>query len=89
MKCPACGSTRVFPSRLRNILERLRQMLTEKQPYRCHQCDRRKWHEAWVHNDSPDVHPEDLRTGRVSEPVSPKDIDLLDPAQATADPLVP
>ena len=39
MKCPACGSTRVFPSRLRNILERLRQMLTEKQPYRCHQCE--------------------------------------------------
>ena len=72
MKCPACGSTRVFPSRLRNILERLRQMLTEKQPYRCHQCDRRKWREAWVHNDSPDVHPEDLRTGRVSEPVSPR-----------------
>jgi len=92
MKCPACSSTRVFPSRLKTFLERLRQMLTEKQPYRCHECGWRKWHEAWLHPDSPDVNPEDLRTGRVSEPVSSTDLDLLDAAAATAtatpDPLV-
>ncbi len=91
MKCPACGSTRVFPSRLRNILEKIRQMLTEKQPYRCHQCGWRKWHEVWVHTDSPDVCPDDLRTGRVSSPVSPTDLDLLDNAslKPVPDPLVP
>lgn len=53
-------------------------MLTEKQPYRCHECGWRKWHEVRVHPESPDVHPEDLRTGRVPQPVSPKDLDSLD-----------
>ena len=84
MKCPVCGSTRVFPSRLRNRLERLRQMLTGKQPYRCHGCSWRKWREVWIHPHSPDVHPEDLRTGRVSEPVSPNDLDQLDKAASTS-----
>lgn len=78
MKCPTCGSSRVFPSRLRHGIERLRQMMTEKQPYRCHQCGWRKWREVRVHPDSPDVHPEDLRTGRVPQPVSPNDLDELD-----------
>jgi hypothetical protein len=78
MKCPACGSIRVFPSRLRNRVERFRQMLTEKQPYRCHECGWRKWHEVEIHPDNADVRPEDLRTGRVSPPVSPKDLDELD-----------
>ena len=78
MTCPACGSTRVFPSRLRSALERLRQMLTEKQPYRCHQCGWRKWREVRVHPDSPDVLPEDLRTGRAPQPVSANELDQLD-----------
>ena len=78
MKCPSCASPRVYPSRLRNSLERLRQMVTGKQPYRCHQCDWRKWSELRVHPQHPDVHPEDLRTGRVPAPVSPKDLDQLD-----------
>lgn len=78
MKCPGCGSLRVFPSRLRNGLERLRHMLTDKQPYRCHECGWRKWNEVRVHPASPDVHPEDLRTGRVSKPVSNSDLDQLD-----------
>jgi hypothetical protein len=78
MKCAACGSTRVFPSRLRNVVEQLRQLMTEKQPYRCHQCGWRKWREVRVHPDSPDVHPEDLRTGRVPKTVSTKDFDELD-----------
>lgn len=80
MKCPACDSTRVFPSRLRNGLERLRQMLTETQPYRCHQCGWRKWREVHVLPDSPDVHPEDLRTGRVPQPMSATDLDSIDPS---------
>jgi hypothetical protein len=77
MNCPSCGSPRVFPSRLRNRVERVRQMLTDKQPYRCHHCNWRKWLDVLIH-DSPDVHPEDLRTGRVPAPVSPADFDQLD-----------
>lgn len=48
------------------------------QPYRCHQCGWRRWQEVRVHPDSPDVHPEDLRTGRVPKPLSPNDLDQLD-----------
>jgi hypothetical protein len=78
MKCPGCGSARVFPSRLRNTLERLRNLLTDKQPYRCHQCGWRKWNEVRVHQESQDVHPDDLRTGRVPRPLSTSDLDQLD-----------
>jgi hypothetical protein len=80
MKCPACGSPRVFPSRLRNGLERLRQVLTDKQPYRCHQCDWRKWREVEIYPENEDVRPDDLRTGRAPDPVSPNEIDSLDTA---------
>lgn len=82
MKCPACGSPRVFPSRLRNGLERLRQALTDKQPYRCHQCNWRKWRDVEIHVDdgNDDVRPDDLRTGRTPKPVSPGDLDSLDTA---------
>ena len=83
MKCPVCDSTRVFPSRPRNGLERLRQILSAKQPFRCHQCGWRKWREVQVHPDSPDVHPEDLRTGRAPKPVSPNDLDSIDPSAPT------
>jgi transposase-like protein len=79
MKCPACSSARVFPSRLRNGLERLRQMLTEKQPYRCHECGWRRWREMRADAENADVHPEDLRTGRVPKPVSSTELDQLDP----------
>ena len=78
MTCPACGSARVFPSRLRNVVERVWQLMTDKQPYRCHQCGWRKWRDVLVHDETPDVHPEDLRTGRVPAPVSSKDFDQLD-----------
>ena len=78
MKCPACGSANVFPSRLRNSLERLRQLLTDRQPYRCHGCGWRQWSKVRVHPESPDVHPEDLRTGRYAKPVTTGDLDQLD-----------
>lgn len=78
MTCPSCQSTRVFPSRLRSGFERLRQLMTEKQPYRCHECGWRKWQDVRVHPDSPDVVPDDLRTGRPLEPVSAHEFDQLD-----------
>lgn len=78
MKCPACQSTRVYPSRLRNSFERLRELLTEKQPYRCHQCGWRRWRGAVVHSENPDVEPDDLRTGRVPPPLGANDLDQLD-----------
>ena len=80
MKCPRCASIRVYPSRLRNPVEQLRQKLTEKQPYRCHECNWRKWREVEFLSASPDVSPDDLRTGRGVAPVSPTDVDELDPA---------
>jgi hypothetical protein len=81
MKCPSCGSTRVFPSRLRNALERLRQTVTGRQPFRCHQCGWRRWRDMHVlHPEHPPVRPDDLRTGRTSGPVSTSEIDRLDPA---------
>jgi hypothetical protein len=78
MKCPACDSTRVFPSRLRNVIERLRQTITNTQPYRCHDCGWRKWRDILLHPENPDIHPEDLRTGRSPRPVSVADFDQLD-----------
>jgi hypothetical protein len=80
MKCPACGSARVYPSHLRGAFERVRQLLTDRQPYRCHQCGWRKWGAVQLGSDGPDVHPEDLRTGRAPRPVSPAEIDQLDAA---------
>jgi hypothetical protein len=79
MKCPSCGSARVYPSRLRSILEKWWQGLSGKQPYRCHQCGWRRWRELTVLPENPDVHPDDLRTGRRSSPVSPSDLEELDP----------
>jgi len=70
----------VYPSRLGGSLERLRQKLTDRQPYRCHECGWRRWREVEFLGRNPDVHPEDLRTGRPPQPVSPTDVDQLDPA---------
>jgi len=80
MKCPRCASARVYPSLLRNGLERLRQKLTDKQPYRCHECSWRKWRAVEFLTADPDVRPDDLRTGHGAVPVSSKDVDQLDPA---------
>lgn len=80
MNCPACGSPRVYPSRLRGLLERVREYVTDKQPYRCHQCGWRRWRDVVVHTEEPDAVPEDLRTGRGPRPVSQTDLDQLDPA---------
>jgi transposase-like protein len=80
MKCPRCASARVYPSRLRNGLERLRQKLTDRQPYRCHECGWRRWRDVEFRSSNPDVSPEDLRTGPGMPPPSTTDVDQLDPA---------
>ena len=78
MKCEKCGSSRVYPSRLRNTLERARQAVTGHQPYRCHNCDWRVWGEVKVPSSDGETKPDDLRTGRDSAPVNPGDLDQLD-----------
>ena len=80
MTCPTCSSPRVYPSRLRGAGERFWQMLTEKQPHRCHECGWRAWRTVHIANNTPDVSPDDLRTGLVMEPVSATDLDSLDSA---------
>jgi C4-type Zn-finger protein len=80
MQCPLCGSARVYPSRLRNIVERLRQSVTDKQPVRCHECGWRRWRDVVVHEEHGPVRPDDLRTGRTVAPVSASDLDRLDQA---------
>jgi DNA-directed RNA polymerase subunit RPC12/RpoP len=80
MQCPSCGSARVYPSRLRNVVERLRQNLTGKHPIRCHECGWRQWRDVTVREEHPPVGPDDLRTGRTSAPVSASDLDQLDSA---------
>jgi hypothetical protein len=79
MKCGKCGSTRIYPSRLRNVFERARQAVTGFQPYRCHNCDWRVWGEVKVHSSADgETRPDDLRTGRDSTPVKPGELDELD-----------
>lgn len=80
MQCPACHSPRVYPSRLRGTWERLRQKVTDRQPYRCHECSWRAWRDVEFRTADPDVSPDDLRTGRESKPPSSTDVDDLDPA---------
>ena len=79
MKCPSCDSTRVFPSRLKSFLEALRHRLTDRQPYRCHDCGQRRWLPIEIVPARPDVQPDDLRTGRPSNPVGRNELDPLDP----------
>ena len=37
-RSPRWASARVYPSRLRGVVEQLRQKMTDRQPYRCHEC---------------------------------------------------
>ena len=79
MTCPACHSPRVYPSRLRGLLERLRSRMTDSQPYRCHACGWRRWLPVDLSDTGTDVRPDDLRTGRQPGPVQRHDLDPLDP----------
>lgn len=80
MDCPSCGSVRVYPSRLRNLVERLRQRMTDQQPVRCHDCGWRRWRDVTLHEGHAPVRPDDLRTGRAGRPVSPTELEQLDAA---------
>jgi len=77
-RCPACTSARIYPSRLRSQMERLRRALTDRQPYRCHACGVRTWSEISVPIDTTDATPDDLRTGVSAKPITTTDLDLLD-----------
>lgn len=79
MQCPACGSARVYSSRLRGFLERLRQTVTGMHPVRCHQCGWRRWRNV-IDRDSVPIVPDDLRTGRTAAPLSNREIDQIDTA---------
>ena len=79
MKCPRCGSVRVYPSRLRNGFERFRQKVTDRQPYRCHECEWRDWREVEFLSTTPEVTPDDLRSGQQAG-LSTTEVDRLDPA---------
>jgi len=68
----------VYPSRLRNVVERARQTLTGRQPVRCHKCGWREWREVTVHEDHAPVRPDDLRTGRPGAAVSATELEQLD-----------
>lgn len=80
MTCPQCRSARVYPSRLRNLWERMRQALTGQQLYRCHECGWRSWADVGFRREDGDVAPEDLRLGPEPRPVAPAEVDRLDPA---------
>jgi hypothetical protein len=59
----------------------VRHRLTDRQPYRCHQCGWRQWRPIEILPAQPDVNPDDLRSGRQARPVAGGDLDPLDPGQ--------
>lgn len=79
MLCPACRSPRVYLSRPRTLVERLRKALSVKAPHRCHDCGWRRWALIQNHPAGPDVRPDDLRANRPTRTVLPADLDRLDP----------
>ena len=79
MQCPSCGSTRVYPSRLRSLLERVRQAMTGMHPVRCHECGWRRWRNV-IEADGAPIVPDDLRTGRTAAPLSSRELDQIDRA---------
>ena len=81
MQCASCGSARVYPSRLKNVMERLRHSVTGKRPLRCRDCDWRQWREVVVHEGQAPVRPDDLRTGRRAPDVSLADLERIDSAR--------
>jgi hypothetical protein len=83
MKCASCGSTRVYPSRLRSSYERVRGALTGRLPHRCHECGWRKWAVLELpKSDESETRPDDLRTGHDTAPVKPTELDELDPIRS-------
>jgi predicted RNA-binding Zn-ribbon protein involved in translation (DUF1610 family) len=76
--CPTCSSARIYPSRLRSAIERVRRALTEHQPYRCHACGFRGWGQILVPVDEGERDAEELRSGGITPPITSRDLDQLD-----------
>lgn len=76
--CPTCASPRIYPSRLRSSVERIRRALTEHQPYRCHVCGFRGWSQILVPVSTQESDAEELRSGATAMPITPRDLDRLD-----------
>jgi hypothetical protein len=78
-KCPVCGSMKVYPSRHRNTWERVRQLFTEKRPYRCHACNRRQWASIEIRLlDQPDFLAQAAGPHLGDRPMTPEQMDRLD-----------
>jgi len=78
-KCPACGSTKIYPSRHRGTWERARQLFTDKQPFRCHACNWRRWIRSEVHiPDQPDLDTRVPGRPRADRPMTQDELDRLD-----------
>lgn len=61
MRCPSCGSSYFLPSRARNLLDRLREQLSNRVLYRCQKCEQRLWvdEDDLLDDDDEDDLPED------------------------------
>jgi hypothetical protein len=80
-RCPSCDSSRIYPSRLRSIGERLRHLFTGMQPYRCHQCEWRQWARVTLRpSGRGQIAPDDLRSNGPRATVKAADLDQLDPS---------
>ena len=78
-KCPVCESTKVYPSRHRNARERLRQLFTEKRPYRCHACNWRQWAPIQVRiPNQPDLDARVMGHHPGDRPMTQEELDRLD-----------
>jgi hypothetical protein len=84
--CPRCGSTRVYPSRHRGFAERLRQVFTEKRPYRCHACGWRAWAQIEIRlsRHHAELDPETLRRPSRERAIAPEELDRLEPGEPQA-----
>lgn len=79
-RCPRCGSKRVYPSRHRGFTERLRQVFTDRRPYRCHECSWRGWTRIEVRiTRQADVDPQVLRRPHAQRALTSEELDRLDP----------
>jgi hypothetical protein len=58
MRCPSCGSSYFLPSRARNLLDRLREQLSNRVLYRCQKCEQRLWVDEDALPDDEDDLPE-------------------------------
>jgi hypothetical protein len=70
--CPVCGSNRVFRSKTRGFVEKLRRQFTVKRPYRCHACDWR----GWSAEGAQAVSPKDI----LEAATAPPDLSAIDAA---------